>query len=77
MTERYDVLSGRQDKSGKTHWTKVGSMWPSKSGEGFGIVLDCIPGSVDGQFRLQAFVPKPKDDSARPSRTDLDDEIPF
>lgn len=68
MTERFDLLSARESGD-KTYWTKCGAMFPTKSGAGWSIVLDVMPASVDGQFRLTAMVPKPRED-APPARSD-------
>ena len=92
MAERFDLLSARES-NGKTYWTKCGAMFPTKSGEGWSLVLDVIPAPNDGQFRLTAMVPKPRDDAppARgsqfgggagqrripPPTDDLDDDVPF
>jgi len=88
MTDRFDLLHARESGD-KTFWTKCGAMFPTKSGEGFSIVLDVMPAPKDGQFRLTAMVPKPRDDAAPPARqpqraaarpaapVDLDDDIPF
>ena len=44
MIARYDLLVPRDDeKTGKTYFTKIGAMFPSKSGDGFSIVLDALP----------------------------------
>jgi hypothetical protein len=88
MTERYDLLHARESGD-KTYWTKCGAMFPTKAGTGFNIVLDVMPAPNDGQFRLLAMVPKPRDDApparsnggstrrAAPPADDLDDDIPF
>ncbi len=84
MTTRYDAVISRKDKTGKTRWTKIGSMFPSKEGDGFNIVLDALPmPNAEGQAWISLFVPKPRDGEApaRPAgkaeRIDMDDEIPF
>ena len=38
-----DVCTPREDKDGKTHWTRCGVAWPSKTGPGWNIVLDALP----------------------------------
>lgn len=89
MTNRYDLCTGRKDKDGKTRWTKIGSMFPSKQGEGFAIKLDALPlPSETGEVWISAFVPKDRDDAPRQqsamrtqahsSRSnDINDDIPF
>jgi hypothetical protein len=85
MTSRYDILSGRTDKDGKKRWTKIGSMWPSKQGEGFSIKLEALPlPNAEGEVWISAFVPRENDGGA-PARVPanrgtpiaLDDDIPF
>ena len=85
MMERYDVLAGREyttrDGEVKTAWTRCGSMFKSRKGESFNLVLDAIPAPQEGQFKLACFPPKPRDQEPPrpPGQTGgpLDDEIPF
>ncbi len=63
MADRYDLLTVRES-NGKSYFTKLGAMFPNKAGDGFNIVLDGVPASVDGQYRLLAKVPLPRDDAA-------------
>lgn len=49
--DRYDVLTVREH-NGKSYFTKLGAMFPNKSGDGFTVMLDAVPASMDGQFRL-------------------------
>jgi len=79
MADRYDVLTARES-NGKTYWTKLGAMFPNRNGEGFTLMLDAMPAPQDGQFKLTAMVPKPRDDNrsaprqqARQSASDDDD----
>ncbi len=92
MAARYDLLTARPGKDGKTYWTKLGSMWPLENG-GFSLNFDALPiaqTQKDGTVatRVFAFEPRERDgrrgggrggESAPTSRTqaDLDDEIPF
>lgn len=64
MTERYDALTVRES-NGKSYFTKIGAMFPNKSGVGFTLMLDAVPASVDGQYRILLAVPKPRDDAPR------------
>jgi hypothetical protein len=62
MTDRYDALTVRES-NGKSYFTKLGAMFPNKSGDGFTLVLDAVPASVDGQYRIllilrAAMIPK-------------------
>jgi hypothetical protein len=43
----------------KSYWYEIGSAWPTKSGEGFNVVLHAVP--VDGKFSL--FPPRAKPES--------------
>lgn len=64
MTARYDICTGREDRDGKTRWTKIGVMFPAKSGDGFAVKLDALPlPNKDGDVWLKAFVPREKDDA--------------
>jgi hypothetical protein len=64
MTTRYDLCTGRKDQNGKTHWTKVGVMFPSREGDGFSIKLEAYPLPNDkGEVWVSAFVPKERDES--------------
>ena len=67
-------------------YTKIGAMFPSKSGDGFAIKLDALPlPNEKGECWLGAFVPRPRDEApaqrqpAHSSRMAdaIDDEIPF
>ena len=69
MTTRYDLCTGRKDQNGKTHWTKVGVMFPSREGDGFSIKLEAYPLPNDkGEVWVSAFVPKERDDAREPAR---------
>lgn len=50
MTERYDVKVPRVGKDGKTYSTKIGVMFPWKSGkDGFNIIFEALPIPKMGQ----------------------------
>lgn len=84
ITKRYDLLSGRKDKEGRTHWMKVGAAFPSKDGkDGFTIKLECFPLPDErGQCWIQAMPPRDRA-STNPARSpdssndDMNDDIPF
>jgi hypothetical protein len=61
VAERYDALTVRES-NGKSYFTKLGAMFPNKSGDGFTLVLDAVPASVDGQYRILLKVPQARDD---------------
>ncbi len=69
MADRYDALTVRES-NGKSYFTKLGAMFPNKSGDGFTLVLDAVPASVDGQYRLLLKVPQPRDDRERSATND-------
>ena len=71
MVSRYDILTVRES-NGKSYFTKLGAMFPNKSGDGFSIVLDGVPASVDGQYRLIAKEPRETDGGQRRQSADAD-----
>jgi hypothetical protein len=88
--ERFDIVCPRAGKDGKTYFTKIGVMWPMKSGNGFSISFEAlpIPSLNDGvlEVRALAMPPKPQDGQRQgsggsggrgPALADLDDEVPF
>jgi hypothetical protein len=81
MANRYDLCTGRKDKDGKSHWTRIGVMFPAKEGDGFAIKLEALPIPNDkGEVWINAFVPKEKDGQQQSqSRQSADDggDIPF
>jgi hypothetical protein len=81
MTTRFDVLSPRPGKDGKTYWLKVGAQFPSKDGSGWTIKLDAYPlADKNGDIWLSCREPKersPAPAQAGSYRDQLDDEIPF
>ena len=88
MTQRYDVMTGRQytDRNGdtKTAWTRIGTMFPNKSGDGFSITFDALPlpQMREGKLEVRAvcFPPKERDGAAPQGgapKDYLSDEVPF
>ena len=92
MVERFELKQARTDANGKTWWTKIGVMFPFKSGKGFNLIFEAlpVPGLNDqGQIEVRVMGMEPyKDDGAGSPRTNnappdssteppLDDEIPF
>ncbi len=85
MITRYDAMTPRKGRDGKTYWTKVGSMFPAKDGkDGFNLVLDALPlPDSDGRCTVSMFVPKPREGAEqRPAQqpagnADMNDDIPF
>ena len=91
MTERFDVMTPRSGRDGKTYWTRIGVMFPNRNG-GFSIQFEALPIptlSDDGKLEVRAvaMVPRERDDQGggrgpAPRREtagvpDLDDEIGF
>ena len=61
MTDRFDLMSPRR-KGDKTYWTRVGSMFPAKTGDGWAIKLDALPlPDEKGEVWVRAFPPKERD----------------
>lgn len=69
MTDRYDLLTVRES-NGKSYFTKLGVMFANKAGDGFNILLDGVPASVDGQYRLIAKLPREDNDRQRSAGND-------
>ena len=67
MSERYDALTVRES-NGRSYFTKLGAMFPNKSGDGFTLVLDAVPASVDGQYRILLKSPQLREGDGPPSR---------
>jgi hypothetical protein len=45
-TPTYILYHGRntgKDKDGKKIWTRIGAVWPNKSGKGFNLTWDYLP----------------------------------
>lgn len=83
MTERLDALTVRES-NGKSYFTRIGVAFPSKNGNGYSVLLDAVPASTDGQYKILLMEPKPREDAPRqqaqqPTRAsaDLDDEVPY
>ena len=85
MTKRFDLISPRPNKSGKTFWLKIGAAFPLDKG-GFSLIFDALP-LPDAEGRVSVLMKEPMDrdgnrDSA-PSEAPAggggmpDDEIPF
>lgn len=74
---RYDALTVRES-NGKSYFCKIGAAFPNKAGNGFTVMLDAVPASLDGQYRILLREPMPRDGQQRQSTpVDLDDETPF
>lgn len=76
---RYDLISPRPRKDGKTYWLKVGAGFPRDKG-GFSLVFDALP-LPDAEGRVTVLMVEPKDDNrqAAPQNRDMpdDSDLPF
>ena len=44
MAERYELKTARTGTDGKTYWTKIGVMFPNKSGkDSFNLIFEALP----------------------------------
>jgi hypothetical protein len=81
---RYDLISPRPNKNGKTYWLKLGAAFPREKG-GFSLVFDALP-LPDKEGRVSLLMVEPSDKDGQKSeqkaapQADLDDmsgDIPF
>lgn len=61
MSKRYDAFIAK-DVNGKSYWTKIGAMFENRSGNGFSLILDAMPPTTDGAYRVSLFEPKENND---------------
>lgn len=66
---RLDALTVRESND-KSYFTKIGAAFPNKDGKGWTVLLDAMPASNDGQFKIMLREPLPKDDRERSARND-------
>jgi len=59
MTKRFDLISPRPNKSGKTYWLKIGAAFPLDKG-GFSLVFDALP-LPDAEGRVSVLMKEPMD----------------
>ena len=82
MTDRYDAVVSRKDKTGKWRSTRIGVAFPSENGR-FNVVLSALPlSSADGQAYITLFPAEAKEagqdgDKASGKAAPMNDEIPF
>jgi hypothetical protein len=43
MANRYDLVTARPGREGKTYWTKIGAAFPSREGDSFSLVFEALP----------------------------------
>lgn len=61
MIDRYDALTVREDKNGKAWFTKIGAAFANRNGNGYTIMLDAMPASADGQYKIMLREPQQRD----------------
>lgn len=71
--ERLDALSVREGKDGKSYFSKIGAAFPNKDGKGYTVMLDCVPASTEGQYKIMLRTPLPKDGERQQSRQQSSD----
>lgn len=59
--ERLEALTVREDSNGKSWFTKIGAAFPNRDGKGFTVLLDAVPASTEGQYKIMLREPLPKD----------------
>ena len=86
MTDRYDALTVRET-NGKSYFTKIGAAFKNRSGNGYTLMLDAVPASNDGQYRILLTEPKEREERSggnggsgnasrgRATVDDLDDDV--
>lgn len=82
MTDRYDAVVSRKDKTGKWRSTRIGVAFPSENGR-FNVVLSALPlSSSDGQAYITLFPAESKEsgndgNKASGKTASMNDDIPF
>jgi hypothetical protein len=69
-----------QERNGKTHWTRIGTMFENRDGNGFNLVFNALPIASldrDGKIECRVVAFPPRDDDRSGRRDDMDDEIPL
>ncbi|MDB6454743.1 hypothetical protein [Falsirhodobacter sp. 20TX0035] len=60
--QRFDLISPRPRKDGKTNWVKIGAAFPRDKG-GFSLVFDALPlPDAEGRVTVLMTEPKPRED---------------
>ncbi len=67
----FEVFAIREGKNGKSHFTKIGAIWPARNGNG--LHLDLVAFPVNGRAYLAP--PKAKQEAA--PETAVDDDGPY
>ena len=84
MSTRYDIMTPRKGRDGKTYWNRIGTAW--EGDKGIQLVFDALPlPDAEGRCVANLFEPRERDGSQgapsrRPNRDtqpDDDTDIPF
>jgi len=76
MSDRMDVVTFKETKTGKTFAVRLGSAVKSKKGEGWNLYLDAMPAPIEGQYRLS--IVEPRQQQGGKGGDDLGgDRVPF
>ena len=63
MAQRYDLLVVRQDKDGKSWWTKIGAAFENRNSDGFSLTFEALPiPNKDGEVRVIMKQPTDRED---------------
>lgn len=78
--KRYDVMSPRERKDGKTYWQRVGTAF--EGDKGIGIEFDALPlPDKDGRVSVRLFEPRERDSAPQQrqpaSQYDDGSDVPF
>jgi hypothetical protein len=74
--DRYDVLTVRES-NGKSYFTKLGAMFANKNGDGFTVLLDAVPATTEGQYKLIVKRPQERSQPADDYRRGPQDDVAF
>jgi hypothetical protein len=84
MANRFDIMTPRKSKDGKTFWTRIGTAW--QGDKGIQLVFDALPlPDAEGRCVANLFPPRENDRKAAgdgwqgkaPADDFGDDSIPF
>jgi hypothetical protein len=71
VSDRLDALCVRES-NGKSYFTKIGAAFPNRDRKGWSILLDAVPASTDGQYKIMLREPLPRDGDRQPVRQSSD-----
>lgn len=80
MSKRYDIMTPRESREGKTFWTRIGTAW--EGDKGTQLVFDALPiPDAEGRVVANLFEPRERNDAPRQQQRqaadELDDSVPF